>query len=547
MRRYTFVANVSGVAAYTTGDFFCLMVMTANKRIFLNVVATYGRSLYALFCGLFTIRWVLQALGPVDYGLYGVVACLTGFISFINSVLSQAVGRFYAFSVGNALVATDYEQGIEESKKWFNVAVAIHTVVPAILIAIGYPVGMWAVKNFLTIPPDRVQTCAWIFRFSCITCFLGMSSVPYRALYSAHQDIAELTLYSFVTTTLNTVFFGYMAAHHDNWLLRYSIWMCLMANIPLLLITIRSFVKYDEARFVPIYMRDWSRIKEVLVFASGRLVVTIAFMLNNNGVSVLVNKVLGPIRNAAMSVGQSISCQCLTLTDAMTGALQPAITNAAGERDYNKMRELAFAACKFTTIAVLVFAIPLSLEIKQVLILWLKNPPDLVAPLTICLLGAAICDQLSNGHWIAILAIGRVNLFSIVESLVWFLVLPSCVVAVWLGFDIVGVGVVFVLSKFLAIGVKLYFGKKVANLSIRLWLKGIFVPISLSTFIGLCSGMLVIIFLPSGFFRLVLTTIVCESVFLPLVYVGCLSANEKELIRYKFLSVFKSTSKERIS
>ena len=36
--------------------------MSPNRRILLNIVATYGRSLYALVCGLFISRWVLAAL-----------------------------------------------------------------------------------------------------------------------------------------------------------------------------------------------------------------------------------------------------------------------------------------------------------------------------------------------------------------------------------------------------------------------------------------------------------------------------------------------------
>ena len=43
--------------------------MTANRRIFLNIVATYGRSLYALAIGLFCGRWTLIALGEVDCGM----------------------------------------------------------------------------------------------------------------------------------------------------------------------------------------------------------------------------------------------------------------------------------------------------------------------------------------------------------------------------------------------------------------------------------------------------------------------------------------------
>ena len=46
--------------------------MSPNRRILLNIVATYGRSLYALVCGLFISRWVLAALGKTDFGLYGV-------------------------------------------------------------------------------------------------------------------------------------------------------------------------------------------------------------------------------------------------------------------------------------------------------------------------------------------------------------------------------------------------------------------------------------------------------------------------------------------
>ena len=45
--------------------------MTPNRRIFLNIVATYGRSLYALVIGLFCGRWTLRTLGEADCGLMG--------------------------------------------------------------------------------------------------------------------------------------------------------------------------------------------------------------------------------------------------------------------------------------------------------------------------------------------------------------------------------------------------------------------------------------------------------------------------------------------
>ena len=47
--------------------------MSPNRRILLNIAATYGRSLYALVCGLFISRCVLAALGKSEIGLCGVV------------------------------------------------------------------------------------------------------------------------------------------------------------------------------------------------------------------------------------------------------------------------------------------------------------------------------------------------------------------------------------------------------------------------------------------------------------------------------------------
>ena len=75
-------------------------MVTGKKRIALNVVATYGRSLYAMAVGLFTSRWVLEALGHVDYGLVGVVGGLTGLVSFINGLLAQPSDALFGALIG---------------------------------------------------------------------------------------------------------------------------------------------------------------------------------------------------------------------------------------------------------------------------------------------------------------------------------------------------------------------------------------------------------------------------------------------------------------
>lgn len=94
--------------------------MTENRRIILNFVATYGRSIYALVVGLCCGRWTLMALGPIDYGLMGLIGGLVGCVTFLNGLLSSAIGRFYAISVGAARKSGNELVGLEECRKWFN-------------------------------------------------------------------------------------------------------------------------------------------------------------------------------------------------------------------------------------------------------------------------------------------------------------------------------------------------------------------------------------------------------------------------------------------
>ena len=71
--------------------------MTPGQRILINTIATYGRSLLAVFLGLFSSRWVLEALGEIDYGLMGVVGSVLVFITLFNALTTAANARYLHF------------------------------------------------------------------------------------------------------------------------------------------------------------------------------------------------------------------------------------------------------------------------------------------------------------------------------------------------------------------------------------------------------------------------------------------------------------------
>ena len=507
--------------------------MSPNKRIFLNIVATYGRSLFALVCGLFSARWVLEALGKEDFGLYGVVGALTIFISFLNTLLSGALGRYYAFSIGEAKKATEEGSsaaGHENCRRWFNTALSIHTVVPVVLMLIGYPIGEWAVRNFLTIPPDRLETCVWVFRLACISSFVGMINVPFTAMYTAKQYIAELTIYSFAQTAANTAFFYFMATHPGVWLMKYAIWMCVVAITPQIIITLRAFIIFKECRINLGYWWDLSRFKQLGAYALWQMFGGLGYIFRTQAIAILVNKYFGPSVNAAMGIATQASSQTQTLAAAMQGAFQPAIATAFGAEDFTLMRKLATRATKFALGLTLIFMLPVMLELKELMILWLKTPPPYTTGLCWCMLLMLLADKASTGQCLACNASGRIAAYQAVGGSMLICSFPLAWLFAHLGLGVYSIGAAMVLTTTANTLSRVWFARHLAGLSARYWLIKTILPISLVSCFVAMPCLLVMKVMQPSFMRIICTTLIVELLFVPGIFYLVLDKDERNSV-----------------
>ena len=515
--------------------------MTPKRRIILNVAATYGRSLYTLVVGLFCGRWALMALGEVDYGLYGLVGGLTAFVAFLNGLLSMAVGRFYAISVGSLNRPGNELHGLEECRKWFNSALLMHTAIPVVLVAIGYPLGEWAVRHFLAIPSDRVMQCLWVWRFTCISCFSGMINVPFSAMYNAKQEIAELTIYSFATTTFNALVLYYMITHPGEWLAKYAAYTMVISIVPQFIISWRALAKYKECHFNYSYLWDKKRVCEICKFAMARFWTALSGIFSGQGNAILVNKYLGPVFNASMAIGNTVGGHASTLSGALSGAFWPAIVNKVGEGKTKEAIHMAFVTCRLGTVLVLIFAIPLMIEIDEVLTLWLKIPPESVCMICVAFLLNSVLERMSEGYWMAIMGIGRgVPLYSLVVSLSGF----SSFFITWVlfGFEygIEGVCIAILFARLVAITVRLVLGRILIGMSIRYWLFKVCIPLAVASMFPAMLGVIVRYICSPSFCRICITTFVCESTFLPVIWLFVLEEGEKKYLVNKLRQIMPS-------
>jgi len=117
---------------------------------------------------------------------------------------------------------------------------------------------------------------------------------------------------------------------------------------------------------------------------------------------------LGVGKNAAMTVGNTVASQTTVFASSMSSALWPTAMNAYGEGNMERTRVLASQASKIGALTILVFAIPVILEVDELLVLWLKTPPPSSGILCICIIASVLIDQLTNGFTVMINASGKI-------------------------------------------------------------------------------------------------------------------------------------------
>lgn len=509
------------------------MALTENRRIFWNIVFTYGRSLLMIAGTLLISRWALMALGQVDFGLFSVIGGLVVFIQFFNNVLAGATARFYAFSIGQAKTCIS-AQSLENCRRWFNTALTIHAVLPIVLILIGYPIAKWAIFNWLTIPPERIEACIWVLRFTCFAAFIAMINVPFMAMYTAKQYIAELTVYSMATTVFNIIFAYFMATHPGAWLVKYAMWMCAMSALPQVIICIRANCIFPECKFVWAYMGNISYLKQIGAYICWTILGQLAALLRSQGIALLINKVFGPRVNASMQIARQVNGGTSTLASALLKAFSPAIVTAAGAQDYKRMTTLAFGACKFSTLLALIFVIPLVLELPYVIELWLKNPPPFAVGLCYLMLTYYICDVCTTGNMLVINASGKIKEYHIVLSAISIFTLPVAILAVKLGGTVYSIGVILVVGICLNSAGRIYFAQKLLNMRAFRWVHEILVPIA--GLVIICGGIAFLphIWMTQGIIRLLVTILLTELCFFPLAWYLVLTQAERDFIINKW-------------
>jgi O-antigen/teichoic acid export membrane protein len=442
--------------------------MTPSQRIALNTIATYARSVLAAALGLFSTRWVLRALGQTDFGLFSVVGSIITFIVIINSVMAGSASRQFAYSIG--------EGDKENVNKWFNAALSIHLILPFVLILIGWPIGEYFISEVLTIPYDRIITSLWVFRISLISAFFSMATIPFSAMFTAKQNIVALAVWGTLQSIFSFTFAFLLTRISGDRLLIYAFGSVAINSFMQLGMSLQAILVFKECRIRLDQWFDMEKFHKIFSFAAWNFIGSFGAILRNQGSPILLNIFFGPRVNAAFGIANSISGQAMTLSSAMTGAFSPEITASEGRGDRKHMLDIALRMCKFSTLLVMLFAIPLIAEVEYVLKLWLHDVPQYAGTLCQLMLITFLIDQLTVGYSSAINAQGKIAAYQATLGSIHVLTLPLAWVFLKAGFPPTGVGFAFVIATFIVSSGRVLWGRHLLKVDVKKWLVKVLIP-----------------------------------------------------------------------
>ena len=433
-----------------------------NKRIAKNTLVLYFRQLLILFVSLYTIRIVLEELGVEDYGVYAAVAGLVALSAFLPGSLAQATQRFFAFAMG--------ENNDELLKKTFSVNLIFYFSVALIALIILQTIGLWFVNNHLSVPDGRFEAVKQLYHYAVMLFIVSVITSPFNAIIMAHED---MSLYAYISIfdalmKLGVVFL----LQYINWdkLELYGLLLLCVGVVNAVIYITICLYRYHECQFRKFYW-DSKLFKEIIDFTGWTIYGAVSNVARTHAITVLLNQTFNPAVVAARALAVQIATQVNMFSSNFNASLYPPIIKsyAAGERQ--DMYDLVTAGSKITFFLLWVFALPMMVEMKTILGIWLITvPPDAVLFAQLALVEALILS-ISLPLTAAARAPGKMKAYELILGTIQIGIFIAAWIVIEAGAPAYSVFIVAIIANIMMFGVRLYLVNRLTGFPVMNFLR----------------------------------------------------------------------------
>lgn len=495
-----------------------------NKRIAKNTLLLYVRMLFTMAVSLFTSRVILNTLGVEDYGINNVVGGIVTMFSVLSGSLSSSISRFITFELGKG--------NIERLKTIFSTGVNIQLGMSVLIIIIAEAVGIWFLNTKMNIPTDRMVAANWVFQCAILTFVLNLLSVPYNAAIIAHEKMSAFAYISVVEVSLKLIIVYMLMISPFDRLETYAVLLLLVGAVIRFIYGYYCKRHFEECTYHFVF--DKPVLKEMTGFAGWNFFGNGAYMLNTQGVNILMNLYFGVAVNAARGIATQVDAALKQFVNNFTTAVNPQITKSYAQGDLDYMHKLVCRSAKFSAFLMMFFAVPIILETNTILTIWLKTVPDYAVIFLQWIIISSFMDTvLANSLVTSMFATGKIKRYQIIVTTVGCLVFPLSWIAFKLGFEPqVGYILYFIIYTILLF-VRLYLLKDMVKLPVMMYIREVLYKLAPIIVVGFAIPGILILTMDAGWLRLILVCLLSVLVTAASEYFIGLSNKEKNFVAEK--------------
>lgn len=446
---------------------------------------------------------ILSVLGIEDFGVYNVVAGIVALLGFLSGPMTATTWRFASFSIGKS------DQ--DELNNVFFISIILHVIIALIILFLLETIGLWYASNYIVVPPWREKAAAWIYQICIISSCIFILTVPFRAIITAHENMGTFAAISlFEAFAKLAVVFVLKICSYDK-LVAYAILLLIVQVLVMTIYVLYSRAHYEEA-VCRVKSLDRGLFNEMTRYAGWTVFGSAASVASNQGISLVLNSFFGPVANAARGVSIQVQNAIRQFVTSFQSAVNPQILKGYASKEFAEMNTLVIRSAKFSYYLVLIFILPIIIEIRPLLDLWLVDVPEYTVPflrlILISELAFAINDPLSS----VVSASGKVRLFQIFNSSLSLSVIPISIIIFNNSSPAQDVFIVSLIISFMSLIVSLLFVKRISPKIVKDYILKVFPSILLVTTFSLALTLLIKSLFKESLLSMMLVCIICVMI-----------------------------------
>ena len=385
-----------------------------NKRIAKNTIFLYMRMLLTMIVSLYTSRVILQTLGVEDFGIYNVVGGLATSFAFFSSSLSNATQRFLNVELGKNNV-----QGVS---RIFSLSLFIYLVIIVVVVIVAECIGIWLLNHKLIIPVERLEAAKCVFHTTIIGLAVTLVGSVFDSVLIAREN---MKIYAYISVV--EVFLKLFIVYTLNWLdfdkLKLYAFLFLLAHFFIKMISVLYCIRrYPECKFRLLW--DSSLFGNMFRFIGWNGLGTAVWMINEQGLNVLLNMFFGPIVNAARGISVQVSAAVNNFSNNFFIAVRPQIVKSYAGKEYDYFTKLINLSSKYSFFLLWMLCLPIIMRSEGILKLWLGDVPEYASEFVQWILLFNCVNVLTNPFWSGVQAVGDMKKYICVGSLVFLSAFP---------------------------------------------------------------------------------------------------------------------------